>query len=46
MDKCKNFDKNMEYCTCDYEPCPRKGFCCECIRYHIKNGGEPACMKQ
>ncbi len=28
---------------CTYEPCPRKGVCCECIAYHRRNGELPAC---
>ncbi|NCC95158.1 MAG: cytosolic protein, partial [Opitutae bacterium] len=28
-------EKNLERCNCTYEPCPRKGICCECIQYHL-----------
>jgi hypothetical protein len=31
-------------CTCTYEPCPRKGKCCECITYHRQNGELPGCL--
>jgi hypothetical protein len=31
-------------CTCTYEPCPRKGKCCECIAYHRRNGELPGCL--
>lgn len=31
-------------CTCTYEPCSRKGKCCECIVYHRKNGQLPGCL--
>jgi hypothetical protein len=31
-------------CTCTYEPCSRKGKCCECIAYHRKNGELPGCL--
>ena len=41
---CKNHDKNMAVCNCTYEPCPRKGYCCECIAYHKRNGELPACF--
>ncbi|MDD5308634.1 MAG: DUF6485 family protein [Deltaproteobacteria bacterium] len=34
---------NSAQCTCTYEPCPRKGFCCECLTYHRRNGEIPAC---
>jgi hypothetical protein len=28
-----------------YEPCSRKGLCCECIMYHNKKYGElPGCL--
>lgn len=36
--------KNMSNCNCTYEPCERKGICCECISYHRKNGQVPACF--
>jgi hypothetical protein len=36
-------DKNKARCTCTYEPCPRKGLCCECVTYHKKSGELPGC---
>lgn len=30
-------------CNCTYEPCPRKGKCCECLSYHRSHGELPAC---
>jgi len=36
-------EENLEICNCSYEPCPRKGVCCECITYHRKMGELPAC---
>jgi len=36
-------EKNMKECNCSYEPCSRKGLCCECLRYHRNKGGLPAC---
>ena len=30
-----NIDANKAKCNCTYEPCPRKGKCCECISYHL-----------
>jgi hypothetical protein len=39
-----NVKKNLEKCTCSYEPCPRKGKCCECVAYHRKNGELPGCF--
>ena len=37
-------EKNIQQCTCTYEPCPRKGLCCECIVYHKKHGELPGCL--
>jgi len=36
-------NKNKTFCNCTYEPCPRKGRCCECLHYHRKSGELPAC---
>lgn len=36
--------KNMDGCNCSYEPCPRKGKCCECVRYHRKSCELPGCF--
>ncbi len=36
-------DKNLSFCNCSYEPCSRKGKCCECLRYHLRNKELPAC---
>lgn len=38
-----NKDKNMTRCKCTYDPCPRKGLCCECIAYHLKMRELPGC---
>lgn len=35
---------NKKGCTCTYEPCSRKGKCCECITYHRKAGELPGCF--
>ncbi len=40
--ECKK-DQNKLNCNCSYEPCPRKGICCECIKYHRLNDELPAC---
>ena len=39
-----NQEKNMEKCTCTYEPCSKKGICCECIAYHRSMGELPGCL--
>ena len=36
--------QNTKNCTCTYEPCSRKGICCECINYHLGNKQVPACF--
>ncbi len=41
---CENRTENLKICNCTYDPCPRKGKCCECIRYHRKTGELPACL--
>ena len=43
MTKC-NTDSNMKRCNCSYEPCSRKGKCCDCLSYHWNMGQLPACM--
>jgi hypothetical protein len=39
-----NNEKNIKKCTCTYEPCSRKGKCCECISYHRKDNEAPGCL--
>jgi hypothetical protein len=39
-----NQEQNKVSCTCTYEPCRRKGICCECITYHRENGEMPGCL--
>lgn len=38
-----NKSQNLSHCNCTYEPCSRKGVCCECIAYHRRSGELPAC---
>jgi len=35
--------ENLEKCNCSYKGCPRKGLCCECLRYHLSKKQLPAC---
>ena len=42
MAECK-IDENRKNCPCTYEPCSRKGMCCQCIIYHKRIGELPAC---
>ncbi|OGN95494.1 MAG: hypothetical protein A2Z77_07255 [Chloroflexi bacterium RBG_13_51_36] len=37
-------EQNKKKCNCTYEPCGRKGICCECLRYHRRSGELPACF--
>lgn len=43
MANCPNQKKNLANCNCTYNPCSRKGICCECIAYHRSNNQLPAC---
>ncbi len=43
MPQC-GIEKNKKKCTCTYEPCSRKGLCCECITYHKKSDELPGCF--
>ncbi|HUS51250.1 MAG TPA: DUF6485 family protein [Candidatus Paceibacterota bacterium] len=36
-------EKNLKTCPCTYPGCPRKGICCECIKYHLENDELSAC---
>jgi len=38
-----NKEKNLSFCNCTYEPCSRKGICCECIAYHRSMNELPGC---
>lgn len=42
-EKCKR-EENLAKCTCTYEPCSRKGMCCECVAYHRRSGEIPGCF--
>ena len=39
-----SIDTNRQNCTCTYEPCSRKGKCCECIAYHRDAAEMPGCL--
>lgn len=42
-----NQERNLEFCLCTYEPCSRKGICCNCVRNHFTTAGDDqtACMR-
>ena len=42
MKECR-LEENLKYCNCSYEPCDRKGLCCQCIQYHLRLNELPAC---
>jgi hypothetical protein len=39
-----NSKKNLSQCNCSWEPCARKGVCCECLAYHWSHKELPACL--
>jgi hypothetical protein len=41
--ECKKETK-LARCNCSYEPCSRKGICCDCIAYHLESRELPACV--
>lgn len=41
--ECK-IEENKTQCSCTYEPCSRKGKCCECVFYHRSKGEIPGCF--
>lgn len=43
MKECK-VDANKNRCTCTYEPCSKKGMCCDCLSYHWRNKELPGCL--
>lgn len=43
MKEC-SVEKNLTRCNCSYEPCSKKGTCCECLHYHLRMGQFPACV--
>jgi hypothetical protein len=43
MKECR-LDQNIKRCNCTYEPCSRKGLCCECLKYHWDMQEMPACF--
>jgi len=40
--ECKK-PSNAASCSCTYDPCPRKGLCCECLSYHLRSQQLPGC---
>ena len=44
---CANKAINLMPCVCTWEPCDKKGICCNCVRNHFSTDGtgRVACMK-
>ena len=40
---CPTLAANLKLCTCTYEPCSRKGRCCDCLAYHLRSQELPGC---
>jgi hypothetical protein len=40
--ECKK-DRNRDDCICSYDPCSRKGVCCDCLQFHLKSHQLPGC---
>jgi len=40
---CKK-ERNLGICGCTYEPCARKGICCDCVSYHLQKRQLPGCF--
>jgi len=43
MAVCESIQRNLDRCNCTYDPCERKGNCCECLHYHLRQNQLPAC---
>jgi len=41
--ECKQ-EENLKSCNCSYDPCSRKGVCCDCISYHLRSRELPGCV--
>ena len=35
--------QNRQNCNCSYEPCLKKGACCDCLLFHLSSRELPAC---
>ena len=43
MKECQK-EINLQRCNCSYDPCSRKGICCECLHSHWQKEQLPACL--
>ena len=41
---CLNYKTNLARCNCTYPGCSRKGYCCQCLHYHLSQNELPACF--
>ncbi len=37
-------EETRKTCPCTWPDCPRKGICCDCLKYHWQRGELPACL--
>jgi len=44
LESCINLKNNKANCKCTYSSCIRRGKCCECLRYHLRNNELPGCV--
>ncbi|UCE19138.1 MAG: hypothetical protein JSV84_01975 [Gemmatimonadota bacterium] len=42
--RCDKVEEHKASCTCTYDPCSRKGLCCECVAYHLRANELPGCF--
>ncbi len=40
--ECKK-EQHLSKCKCTYDPCSKKGMCCECLQFHLKMRELPGC---
>lgn len=40
--ECKK-TRNAKSCACTYDPCSRRGVCCDCLTYHLQMRQLPGC---
>jgi len=43
MIDCVNRQKNLKKCPCTYSGCDKKGWCCECLAFHLSRDELPGC---
>lgn len=36
--------QNLEWCSCTFNACGKRGICCECVKYHREKDEIPGCF--